>query len=165
MQGADPVPEQPDAGFQATREGIETPVAVDLPAGSHPRIALEARDPEVAVRPDLLETFPYQYPGSSATISISTDEFTAVCPWSGLPDFGTLTIHYLPRESVLELRSLKYYLLTYRHAGIYQEHAANRILRDLVRACAPEWMELELGYRIRGGMHTTVRVRWPGATP
>ena len=125
-----------------------------------PDLRLEIQDPE-AVRPGLLETFPYEYPGSPATVEISTDEFTAVCPWSGLPDFGTVTIRYLPRERVLELRSFKYYLLSYRSVGIYQEHAANRILQDLVRACAPEWMELDLDYRVRGGIRTIVRVRWP----
>jgi 7-cyano-7-deazaguanine reductase len=127
-------------------------------------LRLEIRDPE-AIRTDLLETFPYEYPGSPATVEISTDEFTAVCPWSGLPDFGTVTVRYLPRERVLELRSFKYYLLSYRSVGIYQEHAANKLLSDLVRACAPEWMELELDYRIRGGVRTVVRVRWPHPTP
>lgn len=132
-------------------------------APDRPSLALEARDPDLAVRADLLDTFPYQYPGSPAVVEISTDEFTAVCPWSGLPDFGTLTIRYRPRSLVLELRSLKYYLLSYRTAGIYQEHAANRILRDLVRACAPEWMEVCLDYKVRGGLHTVVRARWPEA--
>ncbi len=135
----------------------------EMPAPAERRIALEIRDPEAAVQPGVLDTFPYEYPGSPATVEISTDEFTAVCPWSGLPDFGTVTIRYLPRERVIELRSFKYYLLSYRTAGIYQEHAANRILRDLVHVCAPEWMELELDYRIRGGVHTVVRIRWPGA--
>jgi 7-cyano-7-deazaguanine reductase len=132
------------------------------PAAAQPR--LEVRDPR-EIRPDLLETFSYQYPGSPATVEVSTDEFTAVCPWSGLPDFGTITIRYLPDDRVLELRSFKYYLLSYRNVGIYQEHAANRILADLVRACAPQWMELDLDYRIRGGVHTVVRVRWPAPRP
>ena len=129
-----------------------------------PSAALEVRDP-AAVRTDLLETFRYEYPGSPATVEITTDEFTAVCPWSGLPDFGTLTVRYLPRERVLELRSLKYYLLSYRSVGIYQEHAANRILEDLVRVCAPAWMDVELDYRVRGGIHTLVRARWPRPEP
>lgn len=121
--------------------------------------------PPEAVRADLLETFAYEYPGSAATVEIATDEFTAVCPWSGLPDFGTVTLRYVPKERVLELRSLKFYLGTYRNVGIYQEHAANRILSDLVAACAPAWMELALDYRVRGGIHTVVRLRWPGTTP
>lgn len=127
-------------------------------------LRLEVRDPG-ELRPDLLETFAYEYPGSPATVEISTDEFTAVCPWSGLPDFGTVTVRYLPKARILELRSFKYYLLSYRNVGIYQEHAANRILADLVRACAPEWMELDLDYRIRGGVHTVVRTRWSAPTP
>jgi 7-cyano-7-deazaguanine reductase len=121
---------------------------------------LDIQDTE-AVRADVLETFRYQYAGSSAIVEIDTDEFTAVCPWSGLPDFGRVVIRYLPNEHVLELRSVKYYLLSYRQVGIFQEHAANRILTDLVAAAAPAWMELELDYRVRGGIHTVVRIRWP----
>lgn len=108
-----------------------------------------------------LETFAYEYPGSGAVVEIATDEFTAVCPWSGLPDFGRLRVRYVPRERVLELRSFKYYLHSYRNVGIYQEHAANRILNDLVAATGPAWMEIELDYNVRGGVHTTVGVRWP----
>ncbi len=131
-------------------------------ASPAPPHLLEVRGPE-AVRADLLETFPYEYPGAPETVEISTEEFTAVCPWSGLPDFGRLAIRYIPRAQIIELRSLKYYLLSYRNVGIFQEHAANRILQDLVRACAPERMELELDYRIRGGLHTIVRVGWSAA--
>jgi len=146
---------------------LDTPTTPIPPAKMAPNAAqpdLEVLDPST-VRPDLLETLRYEYPGSPATVDVSTDEFTAVCPWSGLPDFGTLRVHYLPGEHLLELRSVKFYLLTYRNVGIFQEHAANRILEDLVRVCSPKWMELELDYRIRGGVHTVVRVRWPGGTP
>ncbi|HKX17307.1 MAG TPA: preQ(1) synthase [bacterium] len=117
------------------------------------------------MRADVLETFVYEYAGSPAVVEIDTDEFTAVCPWSGLPDFGRLVVRYLPKTRVLELRSLKYYLLSYRSVGIFQEHAANRILDDLVRACEPVWMELELDYRVRGGIHTVVRARRPAPPP
>jgi 7-cyano-7-deazaguanine reductase len=123
-------------------------------------VALEIRGTD-AVRADVLETFPYEYPGSPAVVEFDTEEFTAVCPWSGLPDFGRLAIRYLPKDRVLELRSVKYYLLSYRPVGIFQEHAANRILNDFVRVAAPVWMELELDYRVRGGIHTVVRTRWP----
>ena len=122
-------------------------------------VALDVRSPET-VQADVLETFRYEYAGSPAVVEIDTDEFTAVCPWSGLPDFGRLVIRYLPKDRVLELRSLKYYLLSYRSVGIFQEHAANRILDDLVRVCAPVWLEVELDYRVRGGIHTVVRTRW-----
>jgi len=108
-----------------------------------------------------LETFPYEYIGRDIVVEIETDEFTAVCPWSGLPDFGRLKVRYLPKEKILELKSLKYYLHSYRNVGIYQEHAANRILEDLVRVTEPKWMEVELDYNIRGGIHTVVRARWP----
>jgi len=108
-----------------------------------------------------LETFPYERPGTAVAVDIETDEFTAVCPWSGLPDFGTVTIRYLPRARILELRSLKYYLLSYRNVGIYQEHAVTRMLDDLVKVVEPEWMEISLDYKVRGGIHTVCRVRYP----
>ena len=101
-----------------------------------------------------LETFPYEYPGKDIVVTIDTDEFTAVCPWSGLPDFATIHIEYIPRRVVIELRSLKYYLLSYRNVGIYQEHLVNRILEDLVRCANPAWMNVRADYRIRGGIHT-----------
>ena len=100
-----------------------------------------------------LDTFPYEYPGNDITIDIETDEFTAVCPWSGLPDFATIRINYIPLKVCIELRSLKYYLLSYRNVGIYQEHAVNRILDDLVACARPKWMRVVADYRIRGGIH------------
>lgn len=109
----------------------------------------------------VLETFPYEYPGRDVAVDIETDEFTAVCPWSGLPDFGKIMIHYLPKAKILELRSLKYYLLSYRNVGIYQEHATRRILEDLVKVTEPQWMEVVLDYKVRGGIHTVCRTRWP----
>ena len=118
-------------------------------------------DGEEKVSPGLLETFPYAYPEREAEVVISTDEWTCVCPFSGLPDFGTLTIRYVPDEVCVELKSLKYYLTTYRTVGIYQEHAANRLLGDLVAACKPRRMEIQLDYRLRGGIHTVVTTRHP----
>lgn len=114
-----------------------------------------------AINAAVLETFPYEFRGRDVAIDIETDEFTAVCPWSGLPDFGKVTIRYLPKAKVLELRSLKYYLLSFRNVGIYQEHAVQRILEDLVKVTEPEWMEVLLDYKVRGGIHTVCRVRWP----
>jgi 7-cyano-7-deazaguanine reductase len=113
------------------------------------------------IEPGLLETFPYEYRGREAEVVVSTDEWNCLCPFSGLPDFGTLTIRYSPDELCLELKALKYYLTTYRTVGIYQEHAANRVLEDLVAACRPRRMEVELDYRLRGGIHTVVRVHHP----
>lgn len=101
-----------------------------------------------------LETFPYEYQGKDVVINIDTDEFTAVCPWSGLPDFATIRIDYIPDRLVIELRSLKYYLLSYRNVGIYQEHLVNRLLEDLVRCARPKWMKVSADYKVRGGIHT-----------
>ncbi len=103
-----------------------------------------------------LETFPYEYPGKDIVVNIDTDEFTAVCPWSGLPDFGTIRVEYIPGRSIIELRSFKYYLLSYRSVGIYQEHLVNRILDDLVRCARPKWMRVVADYKVRGGLHTVV---------
>ena len=107
-----------------------------------------------------LETVPYEYPGKDVVIDIDTDEFTAVCPYSGLPDFGTIQVHYIPRKHLIELRSLKYYLLSYRNVGIYQENAVNRILKDLVKCSEPKWMQVVVDYKIRGGIHTVASVEW-----
>ena len=108
------------------------------------------------IDPEVILCFDYEYPGSEAEVAIDTDEFTAVCPWTDLPDYGTLTVTYVPDKSVIELKSLKYYLMQYRNVGVVQEHAANRILSDLVAAADPVSLEIELDYKIRGGLHTTV---------
>ena len=98
-----------------------------------------------------LLTFQYDYPEQNTQVDVDTDEFTAVCPWTGLPDYGDLLISYVPDHSCIELKSLKYYLLSYRDVGIVQEHAANRILNDLVAACQPRSMKITLDYKVRGG--------------
>lgn len=109
----------------------------------------------------LLETFPYEYAGRAAEVVIECEEWNCVCPFSGLPDFGTLTVRYEPAADCLELKSLKYYITTYRTVGIYQEHAAYRLLDDLVAACHPRRLEVTLEYRLRGGIRTVVTVRHP----
>ena len=113
-------------------------------------------EPESAVDPSRLLSFDYDYPGQDSEVVIDTDEFTAVCPWTSLPDVGTLTVSYVPDRSCIELKSLKYYLLSYRNVGIVQEHAANRILNDLAAACQPLRMKVTLDYKVRGGLHTAV---------
>ena len=117
-------------------------------------------DSKAAIDPGVLLAFDYEYPGQEAEVAIDTDEFTAVCPWTGLPDSGTLQVTYVPDKSCIELKSLKYYLLSYRQVGIVQEHAANRILNDLVAACQPLRMALTLDYKVRGGLHTAVTVAY-----
>ena len=113
---------------------------------------------EEAIDAACLLAFQYEYPGQASRVSIDTDEFTALCPWTGLPDYGTLTVTYTPADLCVELKSLKYYLLSYRDVGIVQEHVAVRILSDLVELCRPRWMKILLDYKVRGGLHTTVSV-------
>ena len=121
--------------------------------------------PEAAIDAGCLLAFAYEYPEQESEISIDTDEFTAVCPWTGLPDYGTLYLTYVPGPSCLELKSLKYYLLSFRDVGIVQEHAANRILKDLAACCQPRRMKVTLDYKVRGGIHTSVSVEYPPASP
>ncbi|MCX8029665.1 MAG: preQ(1) synthase [Brevinematales bacterium] len=109
---------------------------------------------------DILETFEYEYQGKPIEIIITTNEFTSVCPWSGLPDFATLTIKYIPDKKCVELKSLKYYLHSYRNVGIFYEHVVNRILDDLVKLVEPLKMEIEAKFTIRGGLQTTVRAEY-----
>ncbi len=116
---------------------------------------------EEAIDTECLLAFEYEYPEQASEVSVDTDEFTAVCPWTGLPDYGTLLITYVPSRSCIELKSLKYYLLSYRDVGIVQEHAVNRILKDLTALCQPHSMKVTLDYKIRGGIHTAVSVEYP----
>ena len=102
----------------------------------------------------VLETVPFDYPDSATEVIYETEEFTSVCPWTGLPDFGRLVIRYLPKQSLVELKSLKYYLTSYRNVGILQEHVVNRILQDLVQLLQPVSMVVEAEYRERGGIKT-----------
>jgi 7-cyano-7-deazaguanine reductase len=115
---------------------------------------------EETIDAQCLLAFRYEYPEQESEVSIDTDEFTAVCPWTGLPDYGTLYITYVPSHSCIELKSLKYYLLSYREVGIVQEHAANRILKDLVALCQPRRMKVTLDYKVRGGIHTSVSAEY-----
>ena len=105
---------------------------------------------------DILETFTNQYPQRDYTIRIVCPEFTSVCPKTGQPDFGTLTITYVPDQKCVELKSLKLYLQRYRNEGIFYEHVTNRILDDLVAVLRPRRMTLEAAFTPRGGITTTV---------
>ena len=106
-----------------------------------------------------IETWPNQYRGYEITISIP--EYTSICPRTGLPDFGAITIQYLPAKLCVELKSLKYYILAYRNLGIFYENAVNRILDDMVKACRPKWAIVRGAFTTRGGMRTTVEARYP----
>ncbi|HEX4129526.1 MAG TPA: preQ(1) synthase [Pirellulales bacterium] len=104
----------------------------------------------------LLETFANEFPDREYTIEIVCPEFTSVCPKTGQPDFGTLSITYVPQQKCVELKSLKLYLQQFRNEGIFYEHATNRILDDLVQAVEPLWMQLRASFTPRGGISTTV---------
>ncbi len=115
---------------------------------------------EDAIDTAVLEAIPFDYPDSATEVVYETDEFTSVCPWTGLPDFACLVIRYLPNNSLVELKSLKYYLTSYRNVGILQEHAVNRILQDLVQLLQPVSMVVEAEYRERGGIKTKAVARF-----
>ncbi|PYU26123.1 MAG: NADPH-dependent 7-cyano-7-deazaguanine reductase QueF [Acidobacteria bacterium] len=118
----------------------------------HAKAGIRARLPE-------LETWPNQFPGYS--IRTRFPEYTSMCPKTGLPDYGTITIEYEPRRHCLELKALKHYLLAYRNLGIFYENAVNRILRDIVAATKPVWCTVRGEFSPRGGLTTTVEARWP----
>jgi 7-cyano-7-deazaguanine reductase len=115
---------------------------------------------EADIDQEVLEVIPFDYPGSATEIVYETDEFTFVCPWTGLPDFARLVIRYVPGNSLVELKSLKYYLTSYRNVGILQEHTVNRILKDLVPSLQPVSMVVEAEYKERGGLRTRAIARY-----
>lgn len=107
-----------------------------------------------------LETFPNQYLGREYEIEIKCPEFTAVCPKTGQPDFGIIRISYVPDEKIVELKSLKLYMISYRDQGIFHEHVTNKVLDDIVAACDPIRCRVEGDFNIRGGIKTTVRASY-----
>src|SRR6476660_2034660 len=117
--------------------------------------------PEDAAK--LLETFDNQYPGRAYVIEFGCPEFTAVCPKTGQPDFGTLTITYTPDRKCVELKSLKMYLQSFRNQGIFYEHVTNTILDDLVGVVKPRFMKIEAAFNARGGMTETVTTKYVAA--
>jgi 7-cyano-7-deazaguanine reductase len=113
------------------------------------------------VRADVLDPIEYGYHSKrDIVISIRQPEFTSVCPMTGLPDFGTITIRYTPDKMIVELKSLKYYLMQYRNVGIFYEHVVNRILDDLVGALSPKWMEVHGAFTARGGIDSEVTAQY-----
>ncbi len=103
-----------------------------------------------------LEVFENKYPDRDYFITHVNEEFTSVCPKTGLPDFGVITINYIPDKLCLELKALKYYFLDFRDKGIFYEAVINRILDELVKACQPRFMEVTGEFTTRGGMHSKV---------
>jgi 7-cyano-7-deazaguanine reductase len=119
---------------------------------AHAESGLKAKFPPI-------ETWPNQFPQYEIVINIP--EFTSVCPKTGLPDFGVLSIRYMPDKHCMELKSLKEYLLAYRNLGIFQENIVNRVLEDVVHAARPIWALVRGDFNPRGGIGTVVEARWP----
>jgi 7-cyano-7-deazaguanine reductase len=105
-----------------------------------------------------IETWPNQFPGYE--IEVAIPEFTSVCPKTGLPDFGKLTLRYTPDKTCLELKSLKLYLLAYRNLGIFYENVVNRFLRDVVDAVKPVSATVVGEFTPRGGLQSKVTATW-----
>jgi len=103
-----------------------------------------------------LETFPNHHPEREYTVTLETEEFTSVCPMTGQPDFAKLTIQYRPDQRILESKSLKLYLWSYRNDGVFYEHLTNVILDDLIEALAPRWCKVTAVFSVRGGIGITV---------
>ncbi len=136
--------------------------------------------PVSAIETELLETFPYKMrevifkeTGDShceiiedmdteyieQIVIYKTDELSALCPYSGLPDQATLTVEYTPNRKVLELKSFKYYLMSFREVGIYQEHLTQIIYKDLKKILAPKNIKVETIYNTRGGIDTICKIK------
>ncbi len=136
-------------GSRANKRGRTTKLGYNE---RHARSGITAPLPEI-------ETFPNQYKGYEITIEIP--EYTAICPKTGLPDFGTIILHYLPDKACLELKSLKMYIHAYRNLGIFYENAVNRILHDVVAACRPVRATVTGKFTARGGLSSTIEARYP----
>lgn len=119
---------------------------------AHARAGIDAKLPK-------LEVWPNHFPGYKITTTFP--EYTSVCPKTGMPDYGTITIEYQPRKWCLELKALKIYLLAYRNLGIFYENSVNRMLRDIVEATQPAWCVIRGDFTPRGGLTTSVEARWP----
>src|SRR3972149_11457884 len=108
----------------------------------------------------LLEVFKNEYPNRDYNIIHSAPEFTSVCPKTGQPDFGKITIEYVPDELCIELKSLKFYLNSYRNDGIFYESVTNKILDDLVKVCQPRYMLITAEFNVRGGISSIVEAEY-----
>lgn len=103
-----------------------------------------------------LETFPNHHPQRDYVVTLKTDEFTCVCPATGQPDFARLTIQYIPEKKIVESKSLKLYLWSYRDEGVFHEHVTNVILDDLVSVLSPRWCKVTADFAVRGGISITI---------
>jgi len=128
---------------------------------SYEKIAAEASKSPDTIKTDVLEAMEYQYQSKrDIAITIEQPEYTSVCPMTGLPDMGCIIIEYVPAETIIELKSLKYYLLQYRNVGIFYENIVNRILDDLVSVLSPKKMTVTGDFTPRGGISTVVTAEY-----
>ena len=134
-----------------------------IPRGTQPHSAIAYSDQhaESGIHSELpeIETWPNQFKNYQITIEIP--EYTAICPKTGLPDFGTIRITYLPDQRCVELRSLKMYIHSYRNIGIFYENAVNRILKDLITACHPVHARVTGEFTARGGLRSLIEAHYP----
>ena len=107
----------------------------------------------------LLEVVENEYPNNNYEINISIPEFNAICPKTNLPDFGVIQIDYVPNRKIVELKSLKLYIVAYRNFGIFHEHVTNKILDDFTKACSPKKIHVTGNFNPRGGIKTVVRAK------
>ena len=108
----------------------------------------------------ILEVFDNVYPDRDYSVIHTAPEFTSVCPKTGQPDFATMIIEYIPDKLCIELKSLKFYLNSYRNDGIYFESVTNKILDDLVKVCSPRYMQITAQFNVRGGISSVVKVEY-----
>jgi len=118
----------------------------------HAKSGIDAKLPKIECIPNAHRDY---------EITINIPEYTSVCPKTGLPDFGTITIRYMPDKLYLELKSLKYYIIGFRNLGIFYENVVNRMLNDVVSACKPKWAVVTGQFNARGGMTATIESRYP----
>jgi 7-cyano-7-deazaguanine reductase len=107
-----------------------------------------------------LETFPNHHMERDYIVTLRTDEFTCTCPATGQPDFAKLTIQYIPHAKIVESKSLKFYLWSYRDKGIFHEHVTNEILNDLVKVLSPRWCKVTADFAVRGGISISVEAEY-----
>jgi 7-cyano-7-deazaguanine reductase len=120
------------------------------------------RDARGPIGAEGLDAVPWGHGDTDAVVEFTTNELTALCPITGQPDFYELTLTYRPKESLIESKSLKLYLWSFRDRGIYAEDLAATLLKDLVAACEPDEMTVDLTQQVRGGLQIQTVVRHPG---
>jgi 7-cyano-7-deazaguanine reductase len=148
----------PGKGFWGTRE-VED---FQMNKSYEETVQYKVESPSIIKR-DMLDPIKYGYHAKQdIDITIEQPEYTSVCPMTGLPDFGCITVIYRPGEKIIELKSFKYYLLQYRNVGIFYEHLVNKILEDLVAVLSPKWMRVTGKFTPRGGVISSVSAEYEG---